>query len=1159
MNGDRFLYEGGTCVYTGNELLLKGCLEAGVSLIAGYPGSPVADLFTILANEVDVLRQYGVHAVQANNEAQAAAMLNGAQDARADAVAVMKSVGLHVASDALAIANYAGTSRHAGSIVIVGDDPALSSTQVGMDSRRLFQHLQMPVIAPSSFQEMKDWISLALDASRSSDFVMGYWVTTPQAEGGGTVAPKPNRRPRSNGLSPHAVDPSNIHLKRRVNIPPNSNANEIEILGPRREALHDFVRGSGLNRIEHEVEFSRIGFVSSGMAHIYLSEALGRLGLGSKVRILKLGLVYPIEPRIVQEFAQGLDHIFVVEEKGAFIESQVRDLMVNISHSSVWGKRFPNGGGFPESGGLTVGKVLESLIREKIITERVNQIALKREQNRARKGRTIGNIPARTPTFCPGCPHRETLSVLKETNRNLERLPAGSGPPSILFHGDIGCYSMAFLPPFHTMHNLSGMGLGGAAGAGADPFVTNPHVVLMGDSTFFHSGLLAISNSIQSNQNIIYILLDNKNTAMTGHQGTAASDVNLMGERVHPQEIERAVRGLDPDVPVYRVHPSDRFGYMKLMDDLVRRSGVQVVISDKECGITFHQKRRAREREEIARAGFLKTERHVRIVPEVCEFCLACTQATACPGLTFVETEYGTKVAIDRSTCVTDTYCTQVKACPSFETVTIRRSALPAVAEIKFREAPVPLKSFSFPWRLHASGIGGMGLGVLARVLSRAAEKDGFRVSFLEKKGLAIRNGSVEAHLTLDRETLDRSPNLPEGSADLLLGLDPLESARALPYARDRADAVVNAHRTLTVDHLIGEANYPEDLERTISGAVGRSHFIDFSTGAEEALGSKVFANMMIVGAAYQLGLLPLREAHLTEAIAELFSELTARKNLLAFQRGRTMVIERSATPRSAEVRRPVSPLSAVPLQELIERKTEAIRRSFLSPLRGRGEARSFQALAGFSLRSLVVPESDRRAFLIRLADLFVFGGEEAASPYARTILKIFEKDSVRRGYEATRAAIENLHRVLLIKDEVYVAHLLTSSEKYERDRETYRLGPKDRIQYVHMNRPRFTVFGRDFEFDVRARDWMLKIMKHARFLRRLLPQWHAREREFARWYQDEAVGGFLLDEFPDYESAVAALRAPEEVRGYREIRYEKIAPAMEKVVFLKRRMAAGM
>src|ERR1700743_3375662 len=191
----RFLKEEGPDVFSGNELILKGALEAGCSLITGYPGSPISELFDAAFTHRDVLRSLGVLAEMANNEALAVARLNGARMAGARALAAMKSVGLHVAADGLALGNLAEPDNSGGCVVVVGDDPWIESTQVNNDSRYLSQHLHMPVFEPATFQEVKDGVGLAFTLSSVANLYITYLITTPLADGGGTVWTHPNRRP----------------------------------------------------------------------------------------------------------------------------------------------------------------------------------------------------------------------------------------------------------------------------------------------------------------------------------------------------------------------------------------------------------------------------------------------------------------------------------------------------------------------------------------------------------------------------------------------------------------------------------------------------------------------------------------------------------------------------------------------------------------------------------------------------------------------------------------------------------------------------------------------------------------------------------------------------------------------------------------------------
>jgi indolepyruvate ferredoxin oxidoreductase len=224
---------------------------------------------------------------------------------------------------------------------------------------------------------------------------------------------------------------------------------------------------------------------------------------------------------------------------------------------------------------------------------------------------------------------------------------------NLISHGDVGCYSLSFLEPFKEMHDLSAMGQGGSLGAGTDLFTTNPSVVLMGDSTFFHSGMTSISNSVQMGHNITYILLDNDNTAMTGHQVTPRTGVSVEGETRPRQNMLDVANSLKVTTAI-EVNPSDRYFYKNLLLDFVQKPGVKVIVSNKECGLTFHGRKKREERKLFSNGGTEKVREFYQINTLACEDCRACVEMTGCPGLSQTQDAYGTKVMIDPQICVSD-------------------------------------------------------------------------------------------------------------------------------------------------------------------------------------------------------------------------------------------------------------------------------------------------------------------------------------------------------------------------------------------------------------------------------------------------------------------------------------------------------------------------
>jgi indolepyruvate ferredoxin oxidoreductase len=1163
----RFIKDKGFEVFNGNELIIKGALEGGVSLITGYPGSPVADVFDVAESVKEMLLEHGIMAQLANNEALSVARLNGSQMEDIRAIAVMKSVGVHVAADGLSIGNLSKFGKKGGALVVVGDDPWTDSTQVPADSRFISKHLMIPVMEPSTFQELKDWVKVGFEISRHSDLYLMYLVTTNQADGGGIVQVYPNLYPKINAHHPVEIDTRKIPVNETVLLPPRTGRREVE-LGERYQRLFKECRERRMNPVLYPAQsLSEFGFITSGLAYCYLEHALWEMGLQGHFPILKLGITFPLDPDQILDFASQVKNIIVVEERRGFIEEQVISILKDPVQKGefhhppkIWGKTFPdNLAGLPSTRGLNPSILIDHLgpLMLRFPVDGVDQERIRKELELLKQVASYAiEIPVRTPTFCPGCPHRDSSSVLIDVKRdfrdaNYMKKHHQTNPIDLLFHGDTGCYTMLmFEPNQDLMHNYSGMGLGGGTGAGIDPFITNKQVVFMGDSTFFHSGMAAISDSIKNHQDITYIILDNKTTAMTGHQPTPESNVDILGRPTFAQDIEALLKGMvhNGSIPILRVNPAYRQDYREVLEETILKDGVKVIIADKECGITYHRRVRRDKAKTIREKGYLPKEEFINITPEVCEYCLECTKSTGCPGLTVEETDYGSKIVTDLSTCVADTACTKIKVCPSFEKIIVKRShkvkdPLKGI-DLEHFESPRPW-SIDSQWRVYISGVGGMGIGVLTSVLVHAGMKEGYYVLFCDKKGLAIRNGGVYSEISFLKGPLQVSPIIPNGKADLLWGLDTLEAVRSLdPKLHLRVGspkftkAFVNLCRTPTIRTLMGLDSFStKGLERLLKRYTKSEGYFgfDFSSISETYLGSKLYANLVMLGAAFQKGMLPLSLESIFGAMQETVQS-DLKRNVIAFNLGRRLILSPEIFGRNPHRT----------FQSLFEEKQTILEKT---KFRGDKIAKRYRELVQGAVTQFVLDDETLRHFALRVYDLIQYENLDYAKSYIDRILAIYHKDRMKLGYEATKAAIYYLAKVMLIKDEVYVSHLLTSPEKFKRDRERYHIDKKagDRVIYRHINRPQFRMLGFNIEFDMVTRNWQLWMMKHCKFLRRLLPEWHKDEKAFRQWYYD-LVDRFDFHDDASYHLYVQALRTPEEVRGYRQIRYPKMDDARVKV-----------
>jgi indolepyruvate ferredoxin oxidoreductase len=1216
----RFMAAEGREVFIGNELLVKGCLETegGVHLMTGYPGSPVAGFFDCMGDIAAILKDKGVRAFQANNEALAIAAVNGSQMAACKAVAAFKSVGVHVAADALALGNLAGSHPQGGAVIIMGDDPWCDSTQVPADSRFICEHLRMAVVEPGSPQQCKDWIDLSFKLSQAAGLYVGYIVTTAQADGGGTIDCRPNQFPEINSKHKFTLETAKLPLD-KVLLPPRTWQQELKM--PERHATTvKAARTLGINRIipaqvrESEVvgrgseessnaaDFrppapdpqppSPIGFITTGMGKPYLDHVLADIGLLGQFPVLNMGMSYPVDIDLVREFATHCKQMIVIEERRSFLEKNIRDgLFHQLPHeeagqlaSRLYGKRFPGSSdtGIPETRGLNPSVLAQLLIplikgTEEIPAELRNG-RLSAEMDTLRKASKpkleilSSNIVARTPTFCPGCPHRDSSSVLLEIRKNFMDKDYmlkhhGMGPVDMVAHGDTGCYTMLmFAPTEQLMHNYSGMGLGGGTGSGIDPFITNKQIVFMGDGTFFHSGQIAISNSIKTGQDITYIILENGTTAMTGHQEHAGTELDVLGNRSYIQDIEditRAMAGTSP-LTVAKLSPADRQMYKSVLEKTILSDGVKILIADKECGITYHRTKGKEERKIIKEKGYLPRKTHMNVTPEVCENCLECTKATACPGLTTIDTDYGRKIDTDLTWCVNDGACERVrvsnevestvKPCPSFEQVTVvrqkrRRYTLPHMALDKLPE-PVRVHNLDKAgdaWRVHMAGVGGMGIGIVGAILVRAGHKEGYRVIFSDKKGLAIRNGGVYSQIAFVNEPESAHDGdyaypttglIPYGRADLLLGIDVLEATRATDPREQfrvaspgRTCAVLNMHKQPTVFGLLGRDDFDvEKLREDIYTycRVEHSYSKNLSELCEQRLGSKQFVNIMMLGVAYQLGLIPVSARSIGWAIKDTIRR-EQRRNLKAFNIGRKLALEPRALPNKPE---------PVTWEQLVTNKARIIRKT---RYRGRVWAGRFEQLvqaASKQMRDL--PPKLKYDLAVRIYDLMQYQDHLFARRYIELIRGVYKRDSADTKFAATEAAIWNLAHVMLIKDEPYVAYLLTRYEKKQRDISKYCIDVSngDKLIYRHHTSPEFNIGKHRIRLRITTHDWHLKIVQYMKWWRNL-PGWHAREVAFRDWY----IG--LLDRVrmneAGYSQAVTLLNCARQATGYREIRYPKM------------------
>ena len=1121
-------------IFNGNELLIQGAKEAGFHLYTGYPGSPLADFFNILYRDRKQLENSGVKVVIANSEANAAAMASGAKMAGKNVLVAMKSMGLHVAADALSVGNFANPGleleEKSGVVIAVGDDPWSMSTSTPADSRYLFKHLHIPFLEPSTPQELKDWMKNALEISKKTSVYQGLLLTTAMAEGGGRVEVSESQELTTDKIR---LEPDNFNLQKNVMVPPNSLHADISMIKERFPKVEQAYKEMGLDKIIGN-HHSKVGVISVGVIFETLKQFLEDQNYLEHISLYKLASSYPLVDEFMVSYLQNLKALIIVEEKRGFLEGEIRELCQRHGIDiPIYGKKFKNDEGFPAHGGLNY-EIVQQKFSE--LASHIDNGYFKKDCQQFEISFDLGaELPKRLPTFCPGCPHRETLSLLKDLRKSLkdENL-------NLISHGDVGCYSLSFLEPFKEMHDLSAMGQGGAMAAGTDLFSENPAVVLMGDSTFFHSGISAISNSVQCGHPITYILLDNDNTAMTGHQMTPRSGVDVEGHKRPPQDMIKIVSAMGVK-NVVEVNPSDRYFYKNLLTDFVKKPGTKVIISNKECALTYHGRRKNHERKFLDKGITQDKKTFYQINTQTCVDCRECIELTGCPGLTQSFDAYGAKMQIDPQICVSDSYCTKIEACPSFEMVEVLdyhpTKYRPYRKEEKINnDIPPPFERINFDqiaagrdFRAVVIGVGGSGVTTISRILAEAAKNMGGRndldFKFMDQKGLAQRNGSVTSHLSIFRKGRSHGTVNPLGSCDLVLSPDLLEGSRAVSFLSKEGMAFIDENYqvplSLMLDRGIDMSAHSESImQENLRQELGSNLFLfPYKNLAFEKYAKAVYASAMILGAVYQAGKLPFSENDLRFAFEKSVRANEFENNWRAFELGRLAYLKKIEPQINDNDELMISLYQESIVEALSFWHTKAeTERNFIKNIDELH--RSFK----------IIPRIHWAQYL---HDLYVFNHWSNVKQYFKDLHKLHE------GYPHDKdfvLAVKILTRSYFIKDEVFVSHLLSSSMRLELDRLQYgNLGSS--YQLTNINKPEFVIFGKHIKFDINPKPWMFKIMRKLRILRKLLPEWHSKEKQI-----NQQIKSAVLEEIAALPSDQRKnkLEALERIKGYREVLYAK-------------------
>ncbi|MCW8128170.1 indolepyruvate ferredoxin oxidoreductase family protein [Microbulbifer halophilus] len=881
------------------------------TFISGYRGSPLGGYDQQLTRAKKHLDEYNIRFVPGVNEELAATSVWGSQQvglfdgAEVDGVCGIwygKTPGVDRSGDAFRHGNAAGSSPQGGALIIAGDDHGCKSSSYPGQSEFAFVDMHIPVLNPATVQEVLDYGHYGLELSRFSGCWVAMITLAENMDSSSTVEVDPERV--------QFTYPDVERPEGGLNIRKQDNPLEQEerLWRYKRPAALAFARANRLNRVVLDNPGATLGIVSTGKAHLDLMQALEDMGIDEQqarelgIRILKVGMSYPLDVPGIQKFARGLDYLLVLEEKRSLMEVQLKEELYNVHLKDphfprILGKVDENDRPLmPMYGELSpavVVQVLGKVLSDKCqaasqLGERARHRLMRLDKLAERISRQAGSSVSRLPMFCAGCPHNRSTKV-PEGSRAL----AG-----------IGCHYMAQWLDRET-YTFTQMGAEGVNWVGQAPFTSEKHVfVNIGDGTYFHSGILAIRASVAARVNITYKILFNDAVAMTGgqpHDGELHPD--LICRQVLSEGVEKVVLVMD-DTGKYKgaltfpeqVEIRHRDHMPVVMEELRETEGCTVIIYDQTCATELRRKRK--------RGLLPKAEGRPFINDLVCEGCGDCVQQSSCIAVEKVDTALGDKRRINQTSCNQDMSCVN-GFCPSFVTVKGGKLAKRAgVGDVLCTEAaklPQPeLPQLDEPFNLLVTGVGGTGVVTLGALLAMAAHIEGKACSTLDQTGLAQKGGAVYSHVRFAAEPQAlQAVRISDGRADALLACD-LIAAGNLAACLAKLDethsrAVVNTHLSPTAASVLGreDSHSPQAILDTLSDTVKALDSVEGHRLTSAALGDTLAANIFMLGFAWQKGLLPLGEEALLQTIE--LNGVAVEANLQGFAAGRLAAADRAA------------------------------------------------------------------------------------------------------------------------------------------------------------------------------------------------------------------------------------------------------------------------
>jgi indolepyruvate ferredoxin oxidoreductase len=1111
--------------------------------VTGYPGSPLGGMEGALGAARSVLKQCGIVHQPGQNEELAATSLIGTQmidehpSNGFDGVVGYwygKGPGVDRSGDAMKHGNFAATSKNGAVVVLSGEDHEAKSSTVPYAQEFAFEHFGIPVLYPASVAEFITLGQHAVAMSRYSGCWVAMKLTGPLCDGGETVD--------LSTIQPQIVIPdlkingkpfeksTNFRFFPVVNI-----ATEQKLYYERHEAVRAYARSNNIDQIVVRGPHDRIGIIAAGKAYSDARQALRELGWSDRklqesgVRILKLGMLCPLQSGIVREFAEGLDQVIVIEEKRDFLERQVGRALCDLPRPPRLVGKFDSDGNvlFPLEGGFDhdlVAEILGRILGKSVAIPDTGGSRL--EQIERIRSRAVKASPRRTPTYCSGCPHNVGTTL----------------PPGQIAWGAPGCHVFAAImsEPTRRIEAVTQFGGEGLPWIGLAPFTARKHIVQnIGDGSLFHSSYLNIRYAVATNSTITFKILYNGAIANTGGQPPVGQrSVQQLTSLLLIEGVKRIILiAKNPKLYADRSLPKavevrDSEAIEAAQQELAATEGVTVLIYDGEC---------ANERRRKQKRGNLPKPTEFTIVNEdVCENCGHCGEVSSCMSLQKINTEFGKKTRIHQSSCNQDMSCIRGN-CPSFVTVVteagkgVHRPKAPNIAVLEDLQAP----RLSEPYHICIPGVGGTGVITVNAILAQAATLDGYRAVSFDQTGAAQKWGPVLSSLIV-APTDDPicTNNVGLGRADLYLALDLVAASNHNNLQRcssERSAAVINTDVLPTGEMArnVRLAIARDPLVQSIVAVSDRTRNVRVDAGkiAETMFGDYMMTNMVATGAAYEARLIPVSASAIEKAIE--FNGVAVRANIMAFRAGRMAV----RNPAALEVANSRSD------QPYADRVAE---------LKLHQDKRLIAAHSQLLALLPHMPAALENTVRIRIDDLIEYQNASYAKKYVRVLQVIMkaEREVTRSApvLPLTETVARYLYKLMAYKDEYEVARLLTQ-ETFRRNTRAL-FDSKVRIFY-HLQPQLLRLLG--VRKKVRLGEWFtpfLRLLKSLRFLRSTpfdifgYNSVRSLERGLIEWYiglVETTASGLTIGNISD---AQAIMAIPEDIRGYEDIKARSAAQA---------------